>query len=155
MINAFFRITFIFSLFAFVSCTQKYYTPYEYQGAQLIIGTGGGYTGQVIEYTLLDNGQVFGGTNKEGKVTMTPKLNKKTTKQLFSNYEMLDFRQLQVDKPGNMYHYLIYKNEETNHKLQWGAYDAEAPRELLIYFANLKKILSSAVKSETAESSNK
>lgn len=126
-------------LLFFIHCKPSHFTPYEYEGKIIVIGTGGGFTGQVREYTILENGQVFSGTSQEGFVKELPRLEKKDVVQIFRNYDELNFAALEIDKPGNMYHYLIMKNENGNHKIQWGAYDSNAPRELLIYFANLKK----------------
>jgi hypothetical protein len=122
-----------------IQCKSQSYTPYDYQGPSIRIGTGGGYTGQVREYCLLSNGQVFFGTNKEGFVNELESLSRDEVDQIFKNYSQLAFSELKIDKPGNMYHYLIYKDGKGEHKIQWGAHDANPPRELSIYFANLKK----------------
>ncbi len=122
------------------SCKTQYETPYEYEGAMITIGTGGGFTGQTREYTLLDNGQVFGNLQKD-MVYMGPKLKKNATKQMFRLYHELQLDTLYIDKPGNMYHYLKYKDSGSSHEIKWGAYDANPPKELGIYFANLKKQL--------------
>jgi hypothetical protein len=131
-----------------LQCKTKHYTPYEFEGKQLIFGTGGGFTGQVKEYTLLENGQLFSGAHQEGFVKELPKVKKNKTKQIFENYHSLHFDKITIDKPGNMYHYLIVKEGEKEHKIQWGAYDANPPRELTVFFANINKLASDLNKSD-------
>lgn len=138
------------------ACKSSYSTPYDYEGPVIVIGSGGGFTGQVEEYTVLSNGQLFFGTGNEGFVHTLPDLAKGDVAQIFKNYKDLGFDKLEIDKPGNMYHYLIYRNKDSTHKIQWGAYDANPPRELTIFFANLKKQFSAlkAQKKDIRNSSN-
>lgn len=146
-------LLFLFSFgFMFSNCKTKYYTPYDFEGRIIKVGTGGGYTGQTIEYTLLENGQVFLNAHKEGIVKSSPMLERRTTEQIFKNYDKLNFKDLIIDKPGNMYHYLILDNGNEKHKIQWGAHDANPPTELTIYFANLKKILKGAIDNKSTYS---
>jgi len=122
----------------FLNCkTQDYSTPYEYPDQMIIFGNGGGFSGRVQEWTLLDNGQMFKGTNQEGNVNVLNKVDKDQVKQIFKNYKTLKFGDLQIDSPGNMYFFLIMKEEDKEHKLTWGSYDAGEPKELKLFYANL------------------
>lgn len=135
-------------------CRTVDYTPSTYGGKIITVGSGGGFTGSVEEYNILSNGQVFYG-NGNGNYSMElDRFEKKEIKQLFKNYDLLGFANLTIDKPGNMYHYLIYKDADNDHKIQWGAHDANTPKELLVYFANLKKICSQAKKEQVNRSTN-
>jgi len=134
------KFTFCLGLFILLgSCNTRYYTPYEFEGAVLTVGTGGGFTGQVRSFTLLENGQLFTGIHSD-QVDGFKLLPRRETRQIFNNYKLLKLDTLNIDKPGNMYHYIVYKQGDQEKKIQWGAYDANPPRELLIYFGNLKKI---------------
>lgn len=123
------------------SCKTKQYLPENYNGKIIKLGTGGGFTGQLIEYTLLENGQVFRSSNG-GRSELT-RLERNKAQQMFDNIYSMQFHHILLDDPGNMYHYLEIIDMKETHKIQWGANDANVPRELLIYFANAKKILSS------------
>ena len=144
-----------FSVFFLATrCKSVNYTPSDYEGQMITIGTGGGFTGLIKEYTILSNGQFFYG-NGNGNYTMElDRFDKKHVKQLFKNYKLLGFDDINIDKPGNMYHYLLFKDKDNMHKIQWGAHDSNAPAELLIYFANLKNICNQAKKEKVERSSN-
>jgi len=126
---------YIFLLFALMSCKSKdYLTPYEYQGRIIHFGSGGGFTGKVSHFTLMDNGQVFEGIDKEGTVTVLKKLDKSVVEQVFDNYDKLNLKELRLDNPGNLYKFLRLNN----HKITWGG-KGEVPRELDIFYAILMK----------------
>ena len=60
---------------ALFQCKSKdYLTPYDYDGRSISFGNGGGFTGKVTDFTLMDNGQIFQGANKEGNVNMIKKI---------------------------------------------------------------------------------
>jgi len=132
-------VVFVSFLLLLFQCKTNSYTPYDFEGPSIRIGSGGGYTGQLREYYILSNGQVFFGINKEGFVNELDRLSKREATQIFNNYSSLKFGDLNIDKPGNMYHYIIFNDNGKEHKIQWGAHDANPPKELSIYFANLKK----------------
>ena len=121
------------------NCRTTSYTPYDYPGEIIRVGTGGGFTGQLREFCLLSNGQLFFGTHKEGNVQELEALTKEETRQIFRSFHFMKFSDLEIDKPGNMYHYIKFSAPDNEHFIQWGAHDANPPRELTIFFANLKK----------------
>ena len=61
-----FALLAVFSLFC-CGCSTPQYTPLDYPYRQLRFGSGGGFTGEVNEYALLDNGQLF---SKPGRDTV-------------------------------------------------------------------------------------
>lgn len=117
--------------------TKDYLTPYEYEGRTIDFGSGGGFTGKSTHYTLMDNGQIFSGTNKEGNVNAVKKISKKECKQLFDSYDHMDFGALSIDSPGNMYYYISMHDGDTIKKLTWGGHDANEPTELRVYYTIL------------------
>ena len=134
------------------NCRTVSYTPYNYSGEIIRVGTGGGFTGQLREFCLLSNGQLFFGTHQEGNVYELESLSKKDAEQIFRSYQILGFSDLSIDKPGNIYNYLKFQDEEEEHFIQWGAHDANPPRELTIFFANLKKDFNNRARKESSTS---
>ena len=128
-----------------VSCKTQHKTPYDYKGQQIIFGQGGGFTGQVTEYTLLENGQLFAGTNQEGFVDELKSLDKNLVKQIFGTCKDLGFDTLALDNPGNQYYYFITKEGDKTNKIQWGAGEKDLPKELNILFGNLKTLTKNRV----------
>jgi len=136
---------FLVFLILVVSCKTQHKTPYEYEGHQIIFGQGGGFTGQITEYTLLENGQLFSGTNKEGFVDELESLDKNLAKQIFDLCERYGFADLKLNKPANQYYYFIAKEGNNANKILWGPGEEELPEELKILFGNLKRITKSKV----------
>ncbi len=143
------------SLILFSQCktTQDYLTPYEYEGRSISFGNGGGFTGKSVEYTLMDNGQIFKGLNKEGNVDMIKKISRDQVNQIFDTYDILGFDKLDVNSPGNMYFFVqmnILESEADhkvdNNKLVWGNYDSGESKELRIFHANLMSLVSKMTK---------
>jgi len=126
----------------FIQCkTKDYMTPYEYEGRTISFGSGGGFTGKVLGYTLMDNGQIFQGTNLEGNVTALKKISKEKVTQCFNNYDRLGLAKLKIDSPGNMYQYVTMKDGDTTNKLTWGSMDANESKELRVFHANLMSLV--------------
>lgn len=127
------------NLLFFSSCKSKHFTPYDYEGEIIRFGQGGGFTGQVTEFTLLSNGQLFKGTNKEGNVFELNRLESDEVEQVFTNYRRLQLDTLDLNRPGNLYSYIIHNNGPDEHKIQWGAHDFKTPKELSTYFSILMR----------------
>lgn len=124
--------------------TKDYLTPYEYEGRIISWGSGGGFTGKVLGYTLMDNGQIFEGTNLEGNVTALKKVSKEKVAQCFENYDLLGLSKLSIDSPGNMYKYITMKEGDTSHKLTWGSYEAGESKEVRVFHSNLMSLVGKA-----------
>ena len=79
-------IGFIFISLLIVGCKTKSATPYDYTGQKIIIGFGGGFAGTVTEYTILEDGHLYRGTNTEGNVYELDKIKKRRVEQAFDNF---------------------------------------------------------------------
>ncbi len=142
------------SLLLFAQCktTQDYQTPYEYEGRSISFGNGGGFTGKSVDFTLMDNGQIFKGLNKEGTVDMIKKISKDQVNQIFDTFDLLGFGELTINSPGNMYFFVQMNNHESastqndDNKLVWGNYDSGESKELRIFHANLMSLVSKMTK---------
>lgn len=117
--------------------SNDYLTPYEYEGAVLSFGNGGGFSGRVLEYTLMDNGQLFKDTNKEGNVLVLNKVDKRQAKQIFNNYTTLGLDKLTINDPGNMYYFITKKVGDQTQKIKWGGPNEPAPEVLKVFFKTL------------------
>ena len=93
--------------------------PQNYDGRVIQFGTGGGFTGQIQQWTLFDNGLLVTGevVSRDGD---NPQLEKKVTDQMFQLYDDYGFRDLQLNEPDNLYFFLTMKDKQGEHKLVWG-----------------------------------
>lgn len=108
----------ILIVLTFFACNTTKYTIEELPDQQLYFGSGGGFTGAVNEYMLLDNGQLY--KHDGGEYTEVPKVKKKKAEKLFKTYYDLKLDSLQFRRPGNMYYYLRMKDKEEEFFTSWG-----------------------------------
>lgn len=125
----------------FFSCSKKFTSPLEATGPQISFGSGGGFSGQVNEFVLLSNGQLFEKVAFKEEFVKLPKVKKAQVDQIFETYQTLNFSELSVREPGNMYSFISFKEDKEEHRLVWG--NVCPSQELLIYFNNLNALLPS------------
>ena len=130
--------TVIIIISCLIACKSKYNTPYDYTGDKITFGSGGGFSGKNMEYTLLSNGDFYRGTGSEGFVDQLPHDMKDRAKQFFRSYDSMDFDTLNIDETGNMTHYIVMDRKDKDpHRIQWADYVEAAPSSLRIYHKNL------------------
>ncbi len=118
---SFFMATVILSFLG--SCGATKYSPDSLPDRQIHFGQGGGFTGAVTHYMLLDNGQIF--VQKE-EMEMSPleavkDVDRKKAKTLFKQAAELGLEQIEWDKPGNMYYFLGLNEGNMDHRITWGS----------------------------------
>ena len=102
------------------SCKPAHYSPKSYKSSQLIIGSSGGVTGNIQEFTLLDNGHLFMSKGLSGEVKELPKVGRSTTRDFFKTAHSLGIGSLQFNHPGNITYYLILKTATSKNTVKWG-----------------------------------
>jgi len=110
--------TILLAMVTIFACNTTKYTADELPDKQFYFGNGGGFTGAVNEYMLLDNGQLF--KHDSGEYTELPKVKKKKAAELFKTYYDLKLDELQFRRPGNMYYFLRMKDKDTEYYTSWG-----------------------------------
>lgn len=135
---------FLFSLIlCFSFCKSQKYTPTDYPSGQIIFGSGGGFANAINEFALLENGQLFSKTSREGDYLHTKKLNKNMVQQMFENIDFLNLKKVDLNSPGNLYYYIEVKEKDDSHKIVWGGQEA-APQKVKDFY----KILNHFAKEE-------
>ncbi len=124
--------------FALLSaCHPKHYTPGEFPGEQLRFGSGGGFTGAVTEYILLENGQLFRMDSRRKDTTEIAKLTKKEAKHLLEEAEELHLEKTTIEEPGNIYYFIGMKKKEEMHKVTWGKPDYTIDAKIEAFYKKL------------------
>ena len=112
------------SCWFFFGC--KTYKADNLPSKQLIFGSGGGISGGVKEYIILENGQIFTRNSLSNEISELPKVKKKTAKALYQEYEA-NLQSVECDDPGNLYYFLTMKDDTTKtHKMIWSG-NGDAP----------------------------
>ena len=130
-------------LFLFAACsTTRYTNPTEYPNARINFGNGGGFSGMVNEYVLLDNGQLLKKLTQVDSFELVTTIEKNQTTQLFENYKFLNIGNLQYNQPGNMYRFIRFNHQGTEHQIIWpGTQYPEQHPNLKIFHGNLKSLI--------------
>jgi len=103
----------------FVCCKTTQLSPEQYDKAQIVFGSGGGFSGAYNEYTLLDDGRLFQ-RNKDNKSnTEIKKVDKKITTQIFNNIKTFGLDQFRHNEPQNLYYFLKYRTPADSNKIVW------------------------------------
>lgn len=127
----------LFSVFLF-SCKSQQYTIDELPAEQLVFGNGGGITGEVSTYTLLENGQVFYNNSLTKEHTEMESLAKKVAKSSFKKLEALKLFEVNFDHPGNMYYFLEEIKGDSIHRVTWGSSEHEISEACKAFYKELR-----------------
>jgi hypothetical protein len=102
------------------SCKSTHYTPRTYRSAQITVGSSGGVTGSIKEFTLLDNGQLFVSKGVTGEIKEMKAVGRSETNRIFKRAEEAGLATLKFNHPGNMTYFLILRNPSKSNAIKWG-----------------------------------
>ncbi|GAB3952268.1 hypothetical protein GCM10028805_33950 [Spirosoma harenae] len=103
-------------------------TPALYAGRQIMIGSGGGFTGASTTYYLLENGKLFGRRSRDTTFTFIGQQTAANTKRVFSSVETsCKIKTTKFDEPGNTYKFVQWRKGKLAYKVTWGAAGKTVP----------------------------
>ena len=124
-------------LITFSCKTNEVIAPEDFEGSRLILSHGGGFAGTYTIYCLLENGQLFKNSKDFEARNPVRGLEKTTTEQIFSNYEVLGLGKEKVQSYGNLNYSITMINEKgEEHKLIWGK-DQKGAEKLQLFYNNI------------------
>lgn len=135
---------FIFGTFLvllFSCCKSQQYTLDNLPENQLIFGSGGGITGAIDMYILLDNGQLFHSNSLTGENEELEKLSRKETKTCFKKLEAIQLDSIDFNHPGNRYYFLEEIKGDKKHRVTWGSNDHEVSEACQELYNQLRTVL--------------
>lgn len=124
-----------------LGCNTTKHTPETYQSPQLMFGSGGGFSGIEMTYSLFENGQMFVQKGVQAAQEAMGKVETNTCKQLFSNYDVLKLADYNFDQPGNAYYFVGFKNGNDIHKITWGAGNQDVSNNVKIFYQLLNRLV--------------
>jgi hypothetical protein len=117
-----------------LSCGNKGGDPLNYPGAQLHFGQGGGFTGEVNYFVLLDNGRLFERIGSDSTYALRDTWKKRFSRQLFKEYDTLGISELTLQQPGNLYYFIeMHAPDKPPHLIIWGR-QGYSPGDHVIWF---------------------
>lgn len=126
-------------LLGFSFCKTPSYTPTDYPKSQVSFGSGGGITGAVNETFIFDNGKVFSKNGLDTNYVAIKTLKNQVVKQIFNNVEFLKLKEINVNKPGNMYNFIRIKDKDVDHQIVWSGQDVVS-KEVTNFYRILKHL---------------
>jgi hypothetical protein len=134
------------------SCkSTKNIEPNAFEGRQIRFGSGGGFTGAVTQWALLDNGRLWGATGApNAKMESLAKVSKKGVAKIFSMADSLDWSR-PVNAPGNMYRFVELHDGSTVKRMTWDPYSEGNFMGLNSFFETLKPFMEQFRPSASAE----
>ncbi|MFZ4521201.1 MAG: hypothetical protein ACOYNC_05820 [Bacteroidales bacterium] len=121
----------------FIACKPAQYTPKNYKGDQLVIGTSGGVTGMMKEYVLLDNGQLFLSKGISGEWKKLKCLKRPITRDIFAKTVELELGTIKFKHPGNLTYYILLKNPPHTNEIRWGESGIAPPEGVVKFYEYL------------------
>ena len=106
----------------------------------IILGNGGGFTGNVTEYKITSTGKVFKGSGiAEIKYTECAKLKKSKAKQIVAEAHGKLKILSPFNYPGNTYSYLTVVTQAKEETITWGDVDHPVPDDVTKFFGQVQK----------------
>jgi hypothetical protein len=119
------------------ACKPTHFSPKNYKGHQIVVGSSGGVTGMMKEYVLLDNSRLFLSKGLKGEWKEIRTLKKSTTKEIFNKAEELKLNTLKFNHPGNLTYYLIMKQPPRSNEVKWGESGISPPDGISTFYEYL------------------
>lgn len=126
-----------FAVTLFGSCKTAQISPEQYTENKVYFGNGGGFTGELREFCLLENGDVFQINPSSRQATLRNSKGKSMAKSIFKNMDQMDLKKYTYDQPGNLYYWMKYHTASDSTYLIWGHSDMEVEEEVVHMYEQL------------------
>jgi len=125
-----------------VACSNPKEFPKQEKRDEIHFGQGGGFTGAVSHYILLEDGRLFQKGWQDSTLTYIDTWPGLFTRQMFLNYKSLRLDTINVNKPGNLYYFLEYHSRKNpTHRIVWGNAEYQPDDNLVTYYSTLQKMI--------------
>ena len=144
-IKDFRRVFPLLILLFLASCTHKIATD-KLPTTQILFGKGGGFTGEVHEYALLEDGRIVKMKNGATEQEVVKKISKEKAASYYAILDSMPSKTWLYNAPGNIYHHITVKKDgKKESKVVWdgGKDDANAPASIVQFYKNLRAELPS------------
>jgi len=118
-----------------LACASAKEFPAEYRGEQIHFGQGGGFTGGVNYFALLDDGRLFQRNPKDSSYVYVDRWDKPFVKQMMNSYHQLQLDSLDYYEPGDLYYFIKHQSADAPlHRITWGRNGFKPDPKLINYY---------------------
>jgi hypothetical protein len=129
-------MTLVLVICSLLSCKAKKLAAEKMPTNRIEFGHGGGFTGAVTTYVLLDNGRIYLDNPDKKEYNPLRKISKNDATELYQECEKV--MTLKTDSPGNLYYFVTLKKDSINSKrLIYGDPSIAPPAELEALYKKL------------------
>jgi hypothetical protein len=123
-----------------LACAPTPSTPSTFKGDQIHFGQGGGFSGLLNYFVLLEDGRLFQRAFRDSTMSQVDNWNKNFVSQMFSNYKTLQLDQQDHYEPGDLYYFIEYRSrDKPNHLISWGRPGFRPDENIVTYYNLLYK----------------
>jgi hypothetical protein len=118
---------FIILLISFTFSCQKKTVPMDKMPeSQIIFGFGGGFTGEIKEYHLLNDGRIVNKGLNDTIYNVLSRIGKSKATACFDDCQKMKLNTMKFNEPGNRYYFIAVKEVgKPENRIVWG--DTEQP----------------------------
>ncbi len=124
-------------MLAFNGCKTTKVSPEKYDEAKIYFGNGGGFSGKLNEFCMLDNGEVYQINPSSREADIRKVSSRSDAKNLFKKLNSMDLQQYPYDKPGNMFYWMKYHSKTDTTYLIWGDGTMEVDEKVIKVYDEL------------------
>lgn len=112
---------------------------------QIVLSSGGGFSGMYTGYTIRGDGQVLrweippGGTDVPPRHIFT--LSPDSTDDCFGQLEAMQFRTISFNSPGNMTYSVEQKRGDSSHIVRWGDERSRPPAAVTTFYSSMMEMI--------------
>ncbi|MDA3929089.1 MAG: hypothetical protein PF541_09025 [Prolixibacteraceae bacterium] len=111
------------------SCNTSKETAYYNSDFQINFGNSGGFTNNTMEYLINGDGAIF--KVQENEKLYVKSLKKKDLKKLKESFLENDFKNIELNHPGNLSYFIAVKSIDYKNTIKWSDSNDSEKAELL------------------------
>ncbi len=122
------------------ACSPPEEFPRSYKGDQIHFGQGGGFSGALNYFAVLDDGRLFRRAPGDSTFALVDTWEKPFVRQMFANYKMLQLDTVKLYEPGDLYYFIEFRSGGTTARpITWGKSGIIPDKNIVTYYNLLYK----------------
>lgn len=114
-----------------------------YLKQQLSIGSGGGFTGEVVTFNIMPQGNITKISSRKNTDTLRLQtMSEEDQKKLQETFDQLDFKNVQLNCSSNRYYFIAAQfADSTAHHIQWGDPKQPVDEKISMFYKNTMDLI--------------